>query len=60
MRRAKLYNFVNEGATARFWENIDFAEITPARNIYEGLEAIEDERERAIRMKIRSGRFNRA
>ena len=60
MRRAKLYNFVNEGATVRFWENIDFAEITPARSIYEGLEAIEDERERAIRMKIRSGRFNRA
>lgn len=56
-RRARLYNFVNEGAVERFWNNIDFESVKPVQNIYEGLEAIEDERERAIRMKLRSGRF---
>jgi hypothetical protein len=59
MRRAKLYNFINEGAVERFWNTIDFAEVKPVHNIYEGLEQIEDERERAIRAKIRSGRFGR-
>lgn len=59
MRRAKLYNFVAEGSVERFWNAIDFAEIKPVHNIYEGLEQIEDERERAIRAKIRAGRFNR-
>lgn len=58
-RRAKLYNFINEGAVERFWNAIDFAEVKPTHNIYEGLEQIEDERERAIRAKIRSGRFGR-
>jgi hypothetical protein len=59
MRRAKLYNFVAEGSVERFWNAIDFAEVKPVRNIYEGLETIEDERERAIRAKIRAGRFGR-
>ena len=59
MRRAKLYNFINEGAVERFWNAIDFAEVKPVHNIYEGLEQIEDERERAIRAKIRAGRFGR-
>ena len=59
MRRAKLYNFVNEGAVERFWNSIDFAEIKPSQNIYEGLEAIQDERERAIRAKLRSSRFRK-
>ena len=56
-RRARLYNLVNEGAVERFWNSIDFENVKPVQNIYEGLEAIEDERERAIRMKLRSGRF---
>ena len=59
MRRAKLYNFVNEGAVERFWNSIDFAEVKPTQNIYEGLEAIEDERERSIRMKLRNSRFRK-
>lgn len=57
MRRAKLYNFINEGAIERFWNSIDFAEIKPTQNIYEGLEAIRDERERAIRAKLRASKF---
>jgi hypothetical protein len=59
MRRAKLYNLVNEGAIERFWNSINFADIKPVQNIYEGLESIEDEREREIRMKLRTSRFRK-
>ena len=58
-RRAKLYNFLNEGAVERFWNSINFEEVKPVQNIYEGLDTIQDERERAIRARIRAGRFNR-
>lgn len=58
-RKAKLYNLVNEDAIARFWEGVNFEEVTPTRSIYEGLEQIEDEREREIRMKIRAYRFHK-
>jgi hypothetical protein len=58
-RRAKLYNFLNEGAVERFWNSINFEEVKPVNNIYEGLETIQDERERAIRAKLRAGRFGR-
>lgn len=58
-RRARLYNFINEGAVERFWSNIDFNEVKPINNIYEGLENVVDERERAIRAKLRSSRFAR-
>ena len=58
-RRARLYNFTNEGAVDRFWANIDFNEVKPINNIYEGLENVTDERERAIRAKLRSSRFAR-
>ena len=56
-RRAKIYNFANEGAIERFWESIDF-NATPAKTqtIYEGLENIQDEREKAIRASFRSWR----
>lgn len=53
-RRAKIYNFNNEGAIQRFWESIDFTTPpTGVKNIYEGLEQITDERERAIRAQFR-------
>ena len=55
-RRAKLYNFVNEGAIERFWNSINFDDIKPSTNIYEGLETIEDECERNIRQQIRAWR----
>ena len=55
-RRAKLYDFTNEGAIDRFWSNIDFEEVKPIQNVYEGLEQIVDEHERAIRASIRSWR----
>jgi hypothetical protein len=55
-RRAKLYDFTNEGAIDRFWSNIEFEEVKPIQNVYEGLEQVADERERAIRASIRSWR----
>ena len=58
-RRARLYNFLNEGAVERFWNAINFDEVKPVQSVYEGLETIQDERERAIRARIRAGRFNR-
>lgn len=51
-RRARLYNFTNEGAVAEFWSKIDFDSIKPAKSVYEGLENIQDERERAIRAQL--------
>lgn len=59
-RRAKLYDFTNEGAIDRFWANIDFEDVKPIQNIYEGLETIVDERERNIRQSIRSWRAKRS
>ena len=59
-RRAKLYNFTNEGAIDRFWANIDFNEVKPVNsNINEGLELIADENERRIRKSLRSWRNRR-
>lgn len=60
-RRAKLYNFTNEGAIDRFWANIDFNEVKPVANtnINEGLEVIADERERNVRAQLRSWRSRR-
>lgn len=55
-RRAKIYNFNNEGAVQRFWENINFEQIKPAKSVYEGLENIEDEYERRIRAGFRRHR----
>lgn len=56
-RRAKLYDFTNEGAIQRFWESIEFENIKPATSIYEGMENM-DERERNIRLAFRRNRRN--
>lgn len=55
-RRAKLFDFTNEGAIERFWSGINFDEVKPAASVYEGLENITDERERAIRAGFRRRR----
>ena len=55
-RRAKIYNFTNEGSIKRFWESIDFNAVPQVKNIYEGLDQITDERERAIRAQFRRWR----
>ena len=59
-RRAKLYDFTNEGAIDRFWANVNFETTAPINNIYEGLETIVDEKERAIRASLRSWRAKKA
>ena len=59
MRRAKLYNFVNEGAIERFWNNIHFEDVKPVQNIYEGLQTVEDDRERRIRNQFRTWKARR-
>jgi hypothetical protein len=56
-RRAKLYNFMNEGAVEAFWKSIDFENIKPSKSIYEGLNNITNERERNIRASFRRNRF---
>lgn len=58
-RRARLYDFTNEGAVTEFWNKIDFDTIKPTKNIYEGLEDVQDERERMIRAQLRSFRLSR-
>lgn len=55
-RRAKLFDFTNEGAIERFWTGINFEEVKPAANVYEGLENITNERERQIRAGFRRRR----
>lgn len=55
-RRAKIYNFNNEGSIQRFWESIDFNATPQVKSIYEGLDQIADERERAIRESFRRWR----
>ena len=55
-RRAKLYNFMNEGAIEAFWNSIDFNNITPTKNIYEGLNNITNEYEKSLRRQIRNWR----
>lgn len=52
-RRAKIYNFNTPGAVEKFWESINFDEIKPINKVFEGMENIVDERERAIRLSFR-------
>lgn len=57
IRKAKLYNFVNENSIQEFWNNVDFAEVKPSKTIYEGLENVQDEWEKNIRLSLRKNRF---
>lgn len=57
-RRAMLFDFNNEGSIERFWESVKWDEVKPAKSVYEGLETITDERERAIRAGFRRRRQN--
>ena len=52
-RRARIYNFTREGAFEKFWESIDLENITPAKNVFEGLDNVYDEKEKALRMALR-------
>lgn len=52
-RRAKVYNFVNEASIDAFWSTINFEEVKPATSVYEGLENIQDDREKMYRASLR-------
>lgn len=54
-RRAKIFDFTNEGSIARFWEKIDF-NAQPAEQVHENLDRYEDQRERQIRAMFRRNR----
>ena len=56
MRRAKLYNLVNEQAIANFWEKVDFSTIKPTETVLENANDIQDEWEKNIRMRLRARR----
>lgn len=64
-RRARLYNFNNEGAIERFWAQIDFdkynAENSQSQKnkVLEGIDSYTDVRERAIREALRRFRNSR-
>lgn len=53
MRRAKLYNLVNEEAIANFWEKVNISEVKPVESVLESLTDVQDEWERKMRMNIR-------
>lgn len=58
-RRAKIFDFTNEGAIERFWNGVNFETIKPTNTIYEGLDTITDQREREIRAQFRRSRLSR-
>lgn len=60
-RKAKLCDLLTEGAIEKFWNNINFDTIVPAKknNIQEGLEEIENTWERNMRAKIRASRIRK-
>ena len=60
-RKAKLCDLLTEGAIEKFWNNINFDTIVPAKknNIQEGLEEIENTWERNMRAKIRASRVRK-
>lgn len=59
-RRARLYDLSNKGAIQKFWENVTWDEPqNGSANVYEGLDSIADQRERAIRAGFRRSRARR-
>ena len=55
-RKAKLYDWTKPNAIENFWESIDFNAQIKTNSLYEGLNTITNERERAIRESIRNWR----
>lgn len=56
-RKARITDFTKV-PVQQFWESIDFDKIQGTKGIYEGLESIQDEKERAIRAQFRRFRMN--
>lgn len=58
VRRARLYNLNEDASIEGFWAKMDgeFDNIKGVKSIYEGLENVQDERERMIRAQLRAHR----
>ena len=52
MRKAKLYNLVNEQKIEEFWNNINFQNIKPTDTVLESIDAM-DEWEKNMRARLR-------
>ena len=55
-RKASIYDLSSEAKILNFWESINFENVKPSQTIYEGLDAIKDPMEQALRMAIRRNR----
>lgn len=55
-RKASIYDLSSEAKILNFWEGIDFENVKPSQTIYEGLDAIKDPMEQALRAAIRRNR----
>lgn len=60
-RRARLYDLSNPSSIKKFWENMSWDEsaLPTQTNVYEGLDSVTDQRERAIRAGFRRSRARR-
>ena len=55
-RKASIYDLSSEAKILNFWESINFENVKPSQTIYEGLDAIKDPMEQALRAAIRRNR----
>lgn len=55
-RKARLYDWSKPNAIENFWENINFESTPATKNLFEGLDAVKNDRERALRESIRRWR----
>lgn len=55
-RKARLYDWSKPNAIENFWESVSFDSTPATKNLFEGLDNIKNDRERALRESIRRWR----
>ena len=55
-RKARLYDWSKPNAIENFWENVNFDSTPATKNLFEGLDEIKNDKERALRESIRRWR----
>ena len=55
-RKARLYDWSKPNAIENFWENVNFDSTPTTKNLFEGLDEIKNDKERALRESIRRWR----
>lgn len=55
-RKARLYDWSKPNAIENFWESVNFDSTPATKNLFEGLDNIKNDRERALRESIRRWR----